>query len=124
MNALLVVAHGSRRRQSNDEVRELARKLLAQCTGEYPVVETAFLELAEPSIPQGIARCLEQGADNIIVLPYFLNSGTHVMKDIPDIVDRERARYSHVTIQIARHLGASERMLDLLIDTAHSTGAG
>ena len=47
----------------------------------------AFLELAEPSIPQGLAQCLALDAEEIIVFPYFLAAGTHVADDIPEALD-------------------------------------
>lgn len=121
MKALLLIAHGSRRAQSNDEVRTTANKLRAQCGQQYPIVECGFLELAEPSIPEGIRLCAEQGAQAIIVLPYFLNSGTHVVDDIPNIVNRCKADYPEVDIRIAGHLGASNMMMDLLIASANAT---
>ena len=54
MKILLVVAHGSRREESNDEVRDLTACLREQSGDAYAQVECAFLELAEPSIPDGI----------------------------------------------------------------------
>jgi len=119
MNALLLVAHGSRRAQSNDEVTALAEKLSGRCSETYEIVHSAFLELADPLIPEGIRKCVEDGAGTVVVLPYFLNSGRHVTEDIPNIVNRTRNSYPGVEIRIASHLGASELMTDLLITTAN-----
>jgi sirohydrochlorin ferrochelatase len=124
MNALLLIAHGSRRQQSNDEVRALAARLHDHCGDQYPIVEAGFLEIAEPSIPDSIKCCADQGASSIIVLPYFLNSGTHVVVDIPEIIEGVRRNYPGVDIRIASHLGASEMMMDLLITSANATEAG
>ena len=74
MKYLLVVAHGSRRAESNDEVRELAAKLDKMEHG-YDEVGAAFLELAEPLIPDGIISAIEKGADEVVVFPYFLSAG-------------------------------------------------
>ena len=122
MKALLLIAHGSRRAQSNDEVRNIAEKLHSHCGAQYPIVEACFLELAEPSIPDGIKLCVDKGADEVIVLPYFLNSGTHVVNDIPEIVNATKSHYAGVDIKIATHLGASDMMMDLLIASANATG--
>jgi len=54
VNALLLVAHGSRRQQSNDEVTLLADKLRESCHDDYAIVHSGFLELASPSIAEGI----------------------------------------------------------------------
>ena len=119
MKALLLVAHGSRRAKSNQEVVEMSKKLKKHCEGEFDIVNPAFLELAEVLIPDGIKQCVEDGATSIIVLPYFLNSGRHVVEDIPEIVNAEKENYPDVSITISPHLGASEMMMDVLISNAN-----
>ncbi|MGD2160044.1 MAG: CbiX/SirB N-terminal domain-containing protein [Gammaproteobacteria bacterium] len=123
MNALLLVAHGSRRQQSNDEVTELANRLRASCQDDYRIVHSGFLELATPSIPEGIDNCISDGATRVTILPYFLNSGTHVVNDVPEIVAAARTRHPDIEIVVAPHLGASALMVDLLIDSAKSVSA-
>jgi len=121
MKALLLVAHGSRRKQSNDEVVVLADKLKKNCSDQYSIIYAGFLELAETLIPDGIKNCVDDGATSIVVLPYFLNSGRHVVEDIPNIVEQTRTDYPDVDIKIAQHLGASDLMMDLLMTSANST---
>lgn len=120
MNALLLVAHGSRRPQSNDEVVLLAQRLARRCEGQYGMVHAAFLELAHPLIPEGIRYCAGEGATSVTVLPYFLNSGRHVVEDIPGIVQESMRACPDVEIRIAPHLGASALMMELLMATAHA----
>ncbi|MCW8900058.1 MAG: CbiX/SirB N-terminal domain-containing protein [Gammaproteobacteria bacterium] len=121
MKALLLVAHGSRRKQSNDEVVILADKLKSNCSDSYEIIHAAFLELAETLIPAGIQKCVDDGAKSIVVLPYFLNSGRHVTEDIPNIVNDTRLHYPDIKIKIAPHLGASHLMMDLLIASSNDT---
>ena len=71
MKALLLIAHGSRRQQSNDEVVELADKLKKNSVGQYDIIHAGFLELAETLIPDGIKKCVDDGATSIVVLPYL-----------------------------------------------------
>ena len=118
MNALLLVAHGSRRKQSNDEVAQLAEKLKKNCGEQYDIVKPAFFELSDVLIPEGIEQCIAEGATSITVLPYFLNSGRHVVEDIPNIINRCTARHTNINISLSPHLGASDLMVDLLISTA------
>ncbi len=124
MEALLLIAHGSRRRQSNDEVTALAERLREACSKDYGIVHAGFLELAAPSIPEGIEACVEEGARKITVLPYFLNSGRHVVEDIPELVAEAKTRYPDVDVIVAPHLGASSLMVDLLITSAKSASSG
>jgi sirohydrochlorin ferrochelatase len=121
MKALLLIAHGSRRKQSNDEVYVLADKLKKNCAEQYDIVHAGFLELADTLIPDGIRQCVDDGATSIVVLPYFLNSGRHVIEDIPTEVNETKPLYPEVDIRIAPHLGASDLMMDLLISSANST---
>lgn len=117
MKYLLIVAHGSRRMASNDEVREVARCFDLQNHG-FDKVAAAFLELDEPSIPQGLINAIEQGATEIVVLPYFLSAGRHVSEDIPAEVALVQKDYQNVTIKIAPYLGASDRMPEILLTQA------
>lgn len=118
MKALLLVAHGSRRKESNDEVILLAEKLKNNCSQQYNIVNAAFLELAEFLIPDGIKQCVTEGATSIIVLLYFLNSGRHVIEDIPNIINDCIGQYPDTNISLAPHLGVSSLMMDLLISSA------
>jgi sirohydrochlorin ferrochelatase len=118
MKSLLLVAHGSRRAASNDEVRALTERLARQAGGRYGHVACAFLELAEPSIPDGIQGCIDAGADEVVVLPYFLSAGRHVAEDIPGEVKIKQEQYPQLRIHIAPYLGLSDAIPDLLLQAA------
>jgi len=113
--ALLIVAHGSRRVASNDEVRQLAEVISAKAGIRFMLVEPAFLELAIPSIPDGIENCIQAGANEVVVLPYFLSAGRHVAQDIPAEVDIKRKQYPQIPISIAAYLGSDEGVVDLML---------
>jgi sirohydrochlorin ferrochelatase len=116
--SLLVVAHGSRRRLSNDEVRCLARRMTDHARGRFREVRAAFLELAEPSIPDGIQECIDAGAERVVVVPYFLTAGRHVVEDIPRDVETKRTEHPHVDIVIAPYLGEADAMVELMLTRA------
>ena len=78
--ALLLIAHGSRRPEANADNHLMAQTLAAQ--DAYHAVVPAFLELAEPNIERGAAQCIAQGAERVILLPFFLSAGTHVVDDL------------------------------------------
>ena len=122
MKFLLLIAHGSRRQSANDEVSRLGERVAALADNDFDGVVTAFLELAEPDIHQGVASCVEQGADHIVAVPYFLAGGNHVKKDIPAELECARAGSPQVQIEIAQYLGASEAMADLVLGCTRQTG--
>lgn len=122
MKSLLLVAHGSRRASSNDEVRQLAAKLASQAGNRYHSVNCAFLELAEPSIPDGIEACIRTGAEEVVVLPYFLSAGRHVIEDIPREIAGKQKEYPQVLIHLAPYLGSAEGIIELLLGVANEPG--
>ena len=77
ITAVLLIAHGSRRQEANDDLLRLADAVRNR--DHYSIVEVAYLEIASPTIPDGARRCIEQGASRILLLPYFLSAGAHVV---------------------------------------------
>jgi sirohydrochlorin ferrochelatase len=118
MKSLLLVAHGSRRAASNDEIRELAAVLRRQAGTEYASVSCAFLELAAPSIAEGIAACIREGAAEIVILPYFLSAGRHVASDVPGEVALMQQAHPEVKMRVAPYLGAAPEIAGVLLGLA------
>jgi sirohydrochlorin ferrochelatase len=118
MTSLLIIAHGSRRAASNDEVRALCEQVRAQSGTPYAQIETAFLELAEPDIPTGLATLAARGATEIVAFPYFLAAGTHVTEDIPAAVETFCRTHPHVAVRITPHLGAAAVLPSAILNVA------
>lgn len=115
--ALLIVAHGSRRQRSNDAVREMSEQVAELAGARFTKVDCAFLELAEPSIEQGIDRCVAAGAEEVVVMPYFLSPGRHVAEDVPGIVQNKQQQYPALNIHLGTYLGAAPAMAGLILET-------
>jgi sirohydrochlorin ferrochelatase len=118
MASLLIIAHGSRRAASNDEVRRLAEQVRAQPGQIYRHVEAAFLELAEPGIADGLAKLAARGETEIVAFPYFLAAGTHVAQDIPDAIAEFSASHAAVKVRLTPHLGASATLPAAILSVA------
>jgi sirohydrochlorin ferrochelatase len=114
MQALLVVAHGSRRAASNQEIFDI----LSTKTTHYISISAAFLELATPSISEGVDFCVKNGATEVVVLPYFLSAGRHVSEDIENALAPKRLEYPQLTITIKPHIGAANGMAEMLLNLA------
>lgn len=114
---LLIVAHGSRLAASNQEIRDLVERLRA---GNPPFagIGCAFLEIEEPSIAQGLIQLIDRGAQAIVVMPYFLAAGRHVVSDIPRQVDRLQCEHPDIDIRIAPYLGQADGLPELLMKQA------
>lgn len=83
---ILLIDHGSRRADANQRLSELARMYKQSLGDDSTIVEAAHMELAPPTIQDGIATLLEAGVDEIICHPYFLSPGRHVQEDIPQLI--------------------------------------
>jgi len=111
--AVLLIAHGSRRREANADLVKLQEVVSSR--GEYAVVEIGYLELTEPTIPAGIARCVEHAADEILMMPYFLSAGAHVVDDLERHRKEAQEKYADVEIRICPPLGIDELMVELVL---------
>jgi len=114
MKQLLIVTHGSRREQSNNEVRVLAEKVAIDLPLITDDVLVAFLEFASPSISEAIDISFTQGVKELVVLPYFLSAGNHVTRDIPKEIDTVMRNWPDRKVTILPHIGASNVMADLI----------
>jgi len=110
--ALQLIAHGSRRAEANADLEHVAAEVRAR--GRYPVVQVSFLELAEPDIEGGGALCVEAGASDVILLPYFLSPGKHVVEDLTAARDRLAARFPAVRFTLAEPLGRHPLLIDVV----------
>ncbi|MFK7988278.1 MAG: CbiX/SirB N-terminal domain-containing protein [Sandaracinaceae bacterium] len=112
MRAYLVVDHGSRRERSNRRLSEVADLLRERV--EDPV-EFAHMELAPPSIADGFRACVERGASEVVVLPYFLGPGRHANEDVPRLVEEAAAAHPGVRYKVGPALGPHPLLADLLL---------
>lgn len=110
MRALLIMSHGSPRPEANEVVTRLAGVLRSGTRHE--LVRVGYLDVNEPTIPQAIDECIAGGATEIIAVPYFLHSGKHVVRDLPDLLEDAQARYPGVRILMTDYVGR-----DPLIDS-------
>ncbi|MBX6313143.1 MAG: hypothetical protein IRY99_09555 [Isosphaeraceae bacterium] len=101
--AVLLIAHGSRHASANDDLHQLVARLAER--GTYPIVEAAFLELAEPDIQAGGDRCVERGAARVLMVPYFLAAGVHLSRDLTAARDALARRHPGVEFRLGPPLG-------------------
>ena len=113
MKALLLISHGSRRTEANDEILDLAEHL-NQTDQSFDLIRCGFLEIASPSIDEAAQSLIDAGADEIIALPYFLVAGWHVERDIPDILDQVRKQNPDIRLLQMPHIGSTGGMKRLL----------
>lgn len=116
MKALVITAHGSRKKESNDEILRLAQKVKQLRTHDFDSVSAAFIQFTEPLLPSEIEKLAARGAEKIIVFPYFIGAGSHVIKDIPDIIYDASETHPDIRFSVTAHLGGIDGIEHLVID--------
>jgi sirohydrochlorin ferrochelatase len=114
--ALQLIAHGSRRPQANADLEHVAQAMRQR--GRYSLVQVSFLELAEPSIEAAGALCVNAGATEVILLPYFLSPGKHVVEDLTAARNRLAERFPAVRFVLAEPLGRHPLLLQIVEERA------
>mmetsp|Transcript_14670 Transcript_14670/g.36334 ORF Transcript_14670/g.36334 Transcript_14670/m.36334 type:complete len:163 (+) Transcript_14670:92-580(+) len=122
---ILLVDHGSRRREANDMLSSVAAMLEERAREEKVELDgvvVAHMELAEPTIEDGLATCLERGAKRIDVVPYFLAPGRHSTSDIPRMVaeamGRMKPESDAVEVTVRDPLGVHPKICDVVLERA------
>lgn len=118
--AVILLGHGSIREQANVEVRSMWR-MLAQQLPELQI-SGSFVEVAEPTLEQEIGRLAAQGVERIVIVPMFLTRGNHLSNGIPRILDAMRERYSHIQIELTRHLGVDPLLAEIIKNRLREAG--
>jgi sirohydrochlorin cobaltochelatase len=118
---VLLVSHGSRDeeglRQALDFADQLRRRL-----GER--VEVAFLEFNEPSVLEGLRRCVAGDVRHVTVMPLFLGAATHQKNDVPAAIARTREQYPGVTFTYGTPLGTHAGLVEAASTRALAALAG
>lgn len=112
--ALLIVDHGSRRAGSHELLREVG-EMMRERFG-LSIVHYAHMELAEPTIQQGFDACVADGAEEVIVHPYFLGPGHHVTTGIPALVEQAAGRHPGVAHRITQPLGVHPKIGEVILE--------
>lgn len=109
--AILLVGHGSRNREGNQEILHFA----AQWRDRHPGrrIETCFIEHADVLLDAGLDRAAH-GARRVVTIPFILNAAGHVKMELPAAIERARQRHPGVAFACARHLGMGREIFTVL----------
>lgn len=111
--AVILLGHGSRAEEGNTALAEVAG--LVHTLGGVEAMP-AYLQFCSPSLPEAVESEIKSGAEKVVIVPYFLYSGNHVMKDIPEELDAIRAKHPKVEITMTEHLGAHEKLARIVLE--------
>jgi len=108
---LLFVGRGSSDPDANGDVCKLAR-IMWEGSG-YKTVETCFIGISHPRLDEGFLRAYLYQAKRIIVLPYFLFTGT-LMEKIFEITAQQQEQYPDIDFACLPEMGIAPQLLQVI----------
>ena len=111
--ALLLIDHGSKRHTANDMLFDMVALLREQRPDI--IIHGAHMELAAPTIDDGVNDCINSGATYIAAFPYMLSPGQHAIKDIPRLVKSSVSKHPNITVEIMEPFGIDIRLAELIL---------
>jgi sirohydrochlorin cobaltochelatase len=118
MNGILILAHGSKRQETEEIVNSLVEKVKVK-TGEK-LVYPAYLQFSEQNLEKGIDLLVENGVNNIKIMPMFIFDGVHVTQDIPNELNEIKTKYPEINIDMSKHIGDDDKLADIIVDRINS----
>jgi hypothetical protein len=126
---ILLMDHGSKKEASNTRLQSMAQLYQSSMLDEEynnnkdssttVIVKAAHMEIASPSIPDGLKSLIDAGVDEIVCHPFFLSpDGRHVKEDIPTIIqDAITEMDIQIPVIVTEPVGAN---IKLMLGAIHS----
>lgn len=111
MEAVLLIGHGSKEDTTAEVLKKIAKDLEKSIEKK---VFYAFLDFNSPNIGEALNNIYEKGMKKVTVLPYFLFSGIHIKKDIPQILKSFKKSHSDMFIEFAPPIDYHPLMIEIL----------
>ena len=118
MEALIIVAHGSKMKSSNDEIVTIVEKIKETNENTNLHIFHAFLELSEPSLFITINNAINKNCKKIKIFPYFLAAGKHVLEDIPCEIKKIKKQYPELEFILLPHIGLCNGIEKMIISNS------
>lgn len=119
--AVLLVGRGTSDPEANADIYKIGRLLVER--NPYGLVECCFIAMTDPRVPAGIERCVRLGARRIIVVPYFINTGT-LVKRIWSQAEAAGRDHAGVEVLLGKHMGADPALVRLILERAEALAQG
>lgn len=110
--AVLLLAHGSRRVEANEEWVAIWQ-LFAKRHQDL-LIEGSFIEFAEPDLEAGVSQLVAQGAEKIYIVPLFLTVGNHLRQNIPNRLQALQTEYPEIILEMTEHLGVDPLLVQII----------
>lgn len=112
-SGVIMLAHGSRLQEANEEVLKLA-PLLGKAGGNGLYCGVSFLQGGEPGLDEAVNKAVEKGCTTIYVVPFFLTSGVHIREDLPQMLEKSREAHPEIKLVQCRPMGCDHGLIPIL----------
>ncbi len=112
--AVIILGHGSRGGGNDAAVKRIVAATRESVSSD--IVEYAYLQYTQPTPEEAVDRCIQQGAKKIVIVPYFMQAGVHVTRDIPALIEKMKKRHPTVDIGVTDYIGAHPLMEQIVAD--------
>ncbi|MER2037280.1 MAG: CbiX/SirB N-terminal domain-containing protein [Solibacillus sp.] len=111
--AILLIGRGCSDDAAIQDFYTISNMLYEQL--DVMTVEQAFMGVAEPTVEQGIQKCINRGAQKIVMLPYFLFTGI-LMERMGRMAQRFIEENPTVDISLAQYFGYHPKLQTVLLE--------
>lgn len=112
MKGIVLFGHGSRNPEWAKPFHAIREALRARAP-RTPVA-IGFLEAMRPTLDEAIDALVAQGVDAIDIVPIFLASGGHILKDLPQLAASAMDRHPGIDINVAPPAGESPQVIEAM----------
>jgi sirohydrochlorin cobaltochelatase len=109
--AVILLVHGSRQPGAAKDLDGLLEGLRSRLPGRK--VALAFLSLGEPAWVSVCAGLLRDGIREMVILPFFIHAGKHLIEDIPRLAQELSQAHPELRVILAKNLGAGASLAGL-----------
>lgn len=116
MQAILLFSHGSTLCGAGENLSRLAA--LMEARGDAAIVEVGYLNYSIPPFEDAFARCVERGATQITIAPYFLVAGYFVQVSLPPKIAAMQEQFPAIEVRVAQALTTHPALADAVLASA------
>ncbi|VAX16024.1 hypothetical protein MNBD_NITROSPINAE04-2575 [hydrothermal vent metagenome] len=110
--AVILIGHGSRVPASGNDMVKVAERLRSENC--YAMIETCYMSRMKPFFSETLKKVAESKVEKVVVIPYFLHSGLHLVLDIPEMIQENAKLFPGLNIVYGKHLGYDDAMVALV----------
>jgi precorrin-8X/cobalt-precorrin-8 methylmutase len=117
---LILIGHGSKLPYNQETIKTLAEDIRKH--SRFDMVETCFMVINKPAIPEAMEKVVKEGATKIIFIPTFLAHGVHTKQEIPEILEIKQKELGleaqGIEVIYGEPLGSDERIAGMVEEKA------